>query len=377
MGKCELVSIIVPVYNTEEYLSECLDSLLKQTYKNIEVICIDDGSVDGSVIVLKEYERLDNRVRVYTQDNKGVSYARNVGLDNAQGKYIFFIDSDDYIKSNTIEECIHIIKTECVEAVFYNNYMFLPDGTGHIGMQGPLYDNLKNRIDVETNQMCPLFLNVSIGCFDRKIIEENNLRFRHDKIYEDWDFVQHFISLCTSIYWYKEPLYFYRWGIPNTISSIVDKRCLNMFETFNLVKEYYIQRGIWNNVWYTHIVRCILHAMGFIKGKMVTASVDMRKEYLSEFSRFLNQMNEICFYSILGQFSVYDIEIIELIYNQKLGEAYRMLYIPRKKTVKERMLKIARTVFPTYRILCQNREMLRQLEGKVDYLSTKIERSAD
>lgn len=98
-----LVSVIIPVYNSESYLKECLDSVLNQTYRNIEVICVDDGSVDRSLEILRHYENKDSRVQVYTQENKGPSAARNKALDNANGEYISFVDSDDFLQLNTYE----------------------------------------------------------------------------------------------------------------------------------------------------------------------------------------------------------------------------------------------------------------------------------
>lgn len=97
-----LVSIIVPVYNGEEYIKKCLDSLLKQTYTNIEIIVIDDGSKDQTPLLLKEYEK-EKRVQVLTKENKGVSSARNKGLAKAKGDFIVFCDSDDYVDENFIE----------------------------------------------------------------------------------------------------------------------------------------------------------------------------------------------------------------------------------------------------------------------------------
>ena len=92
-----LVSIIVPVYNTEKYLSKCLDSLIKQTYKNLEIILIDDSSTDNSIAICKDYQKKDERIKIYQKENGGPASARNYGLEKARGEYILFIDSDDYI----------------------------------------------------------------------------------------------------------------------------------------------------------------------------------------------------------------------------------------------------------------------------------------
>ena len=102
-----LISVIIPVYNTEEYLKRCLDSVLGNTYRNLEVICVNDGSTDGSLSVLREYAAADPRVRVIDQPNGGVSAARNAGLDAAAGEYISFVDSDDRVHRQYYEVLLH------------------------------------------------------------------------------------------------------------------------------------------------------------------------------------------------------------------------------------------------------------------------------
>lgn len=97
------ISVIIPVYNAEPYLPECLDSVLKQTYQNFEIICVNDGSADNSLAVLKEYASLDKRIKVLSQKNQGQSVARNKGLDEAKGKYILFLDSDDFLHPQTLQ----------------------------------------------------------------------------------------------------------------------------------------------------------------------------------------------------------------------------------------------------------------------------------
>lgn len=104
-----LLSVIIPIYNTEKYLSRCLDSVLNQSYSNLEVILINDGSTDSSLHICHEYEEKDRRIRVFSQENSGQSVARNVGLDAASGDLISFIDSDDYIEQTTFQEAIDVL----------------------------------------------------------------------------------------------------------------------------------------------------------------------------------------------------------------------------------------------------------------------------
>lgn len=111
------ISVIVPVYNVEQYLPQCLDSIINQTYKNLEIICVDDGSPDNSGKILDEYAKKDKRIKVIHQENQGVSVARNTGLDNATGEYIGFVDPDDWIEANYYETLIHSAKENNADVV--------------------------------------------------------------------------------------------------------------------------------------------------------------------------------------------------------------------------------------------------------------------
>ena len=112
MNDKPLISVIVPIYNTEKYLKKCLDSIINQTYKNLQIILIDDGSGDNSGEICDEYATKDSRIQVIHKQNAGVTAARNDGLDMATGDYIGFVDSDDWIEPNMYEEMMaNLIKT--------------------------------------------------------------------------------------------------------------------------------------------------------------------------------------------------------------------------------------------------------------------------
>lgn len=101
------ISVIIPVFNREKYIETCIASITAQTLKNIEIICIDDGSTDGSAAILEEYAAKDNRIKVIIQANGGLSAARNTGLEHATGEWIMGVDSDDYIDCDTIEKVLN------------------------------------------------------------------------------------------------------------------------------------------------------------------------------------------------------------------------------------------------------------------------------
>lgn len=113
----ELVSVIVPVYNVEKYLKKCVDSILSQSYQNIEVILINDGSLDGSGEICEAYAKKDERIKYITQNNSGLGKTRNRGIEEASGKYLLFVDSDDYIENTMIEKLYHNITESHADVV--------------------------------------------------------------------------------------------------------------------------------------------------------------------------------------------------------------------------------------------------------------------
>ena len=113
------VSVIVPAYNTSQYITKCLDSIVSQTLRDMEIICIDDGSVDSTPIILDDYSRRDSRIKVIHVPNGGVSKARNIGLDLAKGKYISFVDSDDVISPNMFEKMVEVAENDKYDIVQY------------------------------------------------------------------------------------------------------------------------------------------------------------------------------------------------------------------------------------------------------------------
>lgn len=114
-------SVIIPVYNTEKYLQECLDSVLSKKIDGVQVVCVNDGSTDGSMSILQEYQARNSNLFIISQDNQGLSGARNTGIKNADGKYILFLDSDDMLYENALEEMMEVLKSNDVEILLYDS----------------------------------------------------------------------------------------------------------------------------------------------------------------------------------------------------------------------------------------------------------------
>lgn len=196
-----LVSIIIPCYNTAQYLHQCIDSVLQQTYRNIEVICVDDGSPDEVPQILDEYSRLDKRVKVIHQTNGGLSSARNSGLDICTGDYVTFLDSDDWISSDYIANVVAKIKDEDVVLVDHiktsvNENRVIRDFDHTIRYDANNINELHKRVVGLTGSQLRHPENIdslSTVCFKfikTEIIKRNNLRFAVGVIHgEDTVFV--------------------------------------------------------------------------------------------------------------------------------------------------------------------------------------------
>ena len=126
------ISVIIPVYNVEKYLRECLDSVINQTLKDIEIICINDGSTDKSLEILQEYENKDNRFILISQFNQGQGNARNIGLNISRGEYVLFLDPDDYYTDNTAFEKLYSCAIENNAKMIHFNYLIKHEDRGII-----------------------------------------------------------------------------------------------------------------------------------------------------------------------------------------------------------------------------------------------------
>lgn len=188
-----LVSIVIPVYNSSKYLEECLDSIINQTYKSLEIICVDDGSTDNSLDILTDYSRSDDRVKVYSKENegKGAASARNLGLDNATGQYIMFLDSDDVFELDMVSDLVTKITETQAEVVIFGAERFdssnpqkrLPYLSINLSKAPSLaYFNV-NDCAADIYQMSDLIAWNKI--FSRKLLLDNDLRFEPIPISDD------------------------------------------------------------------------------------------------------------------------------------------------------------------------------------------------
>lgn len=204
----ELISVIVPIYNVEKYLPRCIESIINQTYKNLEIILIDDESPDNCGQICDEYAKKDSRIKVIHKKNGGVSSARNAGLDISQGDYIGFVDPDDYISEEMYEVMLTEAKKDDLGIVECNYFVSYEDGTCLvIDKRGKRLYNTFNDIlyGVFTNYLYP---GICFKLFKKTVI--NSIRFSTEfKIAEDMLFFLDCAKNNTKLKIISNPLYYY------------------------------------------------------------------------------------------------------------------------------------------------------------------------
>lgn len=207
-----LVSVIIPVYNVEKYLARCLDSVIKQTYENLEIILVNDGSTDGSEEICRQYAALDGRIRLFTQSNQGLSAARNAGLDHMTGEYIVFVDSDDYISLSLVEILLGLSLEYRVQIAACGRNIICEEALG----EGEVYSGRKigcrlfSRDDIYAMMGKPkgdLFIVVCGKLYTSRLFK--TLRFEVGKINED-EFIYHkILNQADKVCYTEAPLYYY------------------------------------------------------------------------------------------------------------------------------------------------------------------------
>lgn len=216
------ISVIVPVYNVKPYLEKCVKSILNQSFNDFEIILVDDGSTDGSADICDKLAKIDSKIKVIHKENQGLGMARNTGLENASGEYIYFIDSDDYIAENAFEELFKLIDNRLPDAIYFGMNKVI-NGIAEKG------GNIPKRLEYEGEDVLKEFFLNAIGGFPRDqgneftgisawcaifrhdTINKNGLRFKSERevLSEDIIFNLNFCSKATFIKICPQHLYYY------------------------------------------------------------------------------------------------------------------------------------------------------------------------
>lgn len=322
-----ILSIIIPIYNTEKYLHRCIDSILNQSFSDFELILVNDGSVDNSLYICNQFAERDTRIKVIDQCNKGVSEARNIGLEYSTGKYISFIDSDDSImrdmystlvKNIELTNCDHIIcgYNEINESNNVIAHLFdLPNKT-------PL-----NSSDIIERIISSIFTPINLTnslchkLYRRNIIVDNHLSFKKRQRGEDWLFNIEYLQLIKSALYINTPLYNYHRNSNSIMSQILPEQFLlwkenrlvrqNLAIKYNLNPDYHSYNDLWINQLFNYLIN--ITDSNLPNNKNILYSI-FSDEELSDAYRNSNQTNRL--FNILYKYFIstkkYNLGIIYL-----------------------------------------------------------------
>jgi len=238
------ISIIVPIYNTEQYLPQCMDSLLNQTLTDIEIILVDDGSIDNCPVMCDEYAKQDHRIRVVHKENGGLGYARNSGLEIATGEYVAFVDSDDYIELNAYQKLYTLASDTKADIVYFacqrfddhgdmwlvaNNHKEIQYHTA-ASIRGLMFDMIANPPEAKMDR--DILMSVWSGLYRNEIIKEYGLKFKSERelISEDLAFNLDYLLYSSNVIATPDAYYNYR---------VVVSSLSRMLRADRITKNYY------------------------------------------------------------------------------------------------------------------------------------------
>ena len=224
-----LVSVIVPIYNVEKYLDECIGSILSQTYENLDIILVDDESPDSSPQMCDEYAKRDSRIRVIHKKNGGLGFARNSGLDTAKGKYVMFVDSDDSLEKAAVETLVRFAfeyNAQFVKGAFIKiddskTVLFEKTQDFKVFNETSIEYELRPRmLGSSPSKSDSIEMSVWATLYGMDIIKSTNLRFDSERSFvcEDLPFNLSYLARCTTALMITEKIYCYRYN-PNSLSE--------------------------------------------------------------------------------------------------------------------------------------------------------------
>ncbi len=243
MKKKPFFSIIVPIYNVENYLAECLDSILAQTYTDFELLLINDGSTDKSGEIAEQYANKDEKISYITQVNAGLSGARNKGLQLAKGEYIVFVDSDDRLKKDALAYYAEHLKNKNID-IIYTEFSLISDEGKELGRQKFWFDMDKFGGSIQSGEILlhslyqkksPLFTYAWQGTIKKAFLDENYLRFYEGIYFEDILFGLSCFSCAKKVFISKECFYEYRQSLIS-----ITRGAFNETKTIKSIQSYFI-----------------------------------------------------------------------------------------------------------------------------------------
>ena len=353
----------MPIFNSEKYIEECLSSLLKQTFKNFEIICINDGSIDNTLEILKEFEKIDKRIHVFTQENTGPGIARNNGINKTKGEYVIFLDSDDIFEDTMLEELYSKIKGNDDDIVICNsnNFIFLNGEKKIIGQKNYLISDeiiIKNKsfssLDIKSD-----FFNKFIWwpwdkIFKKKFIENLGIKYQNLNNSEDLFFIASAVIMAKKISYLDKIFINHRMGENTSISNSREKYWDNFYYALKELKNFLKKKGLYKRFkqdFINYVASFSLWNLETIYGKSFCYLYQKLKyEWLKEFG--VNKYNKNYFYNIIIYKKVKNIMKTDLKFIKNINETklhnqnkIKTIYLKEIKNKCSNKLKLKSNIF--------------------------------
>lgn len=288
------ISVIIPVFNTACYLPDCLDSILNQTLDNIEIICINDGSTDNSLEILEYYQKKDNRIKIINKANGGQGIARNIGMDNAVGEYIAFVDSDDFIKEDMFEKLYNSSKRHNLDLVMCKVASFdeltneINDSLWYYSL-GIFNDFEKDVFSHKDTRdfTCEISVTPYNKLYKNSFIKKNNIRFAENLIFEDEVFFYEVYLKANKVSIVNETLYYYRINRKgSTVEKTEYKDYSDIVPIFKLIMEKFMETNNWDD-YKVNVSNRFIHLMLW---RYSQTSKKFRKPFFNSLKELLIQL---------------------------------------------------------------------------------------
>lgn len=308
------ISIVVPVYNVSQYIRQCLDSIVKQTYTNLEIILVDDGSTDDSGDICDEYAKNDIRIKVIHKENGGISSARNAGIKNATGKYIGFVDSDDWIDINMYSKLYKNIKNENAQISCCNRLLVYSNVQKKYGTTS-YYEVMNSKRAIEL--MCTygyIGMSVYTKLYERELF--NKIEFPIGKKSEDVFIIYKLVDKASTIVYDATPLYYYR----QRTGSITTTKNINLDiidaskGLMNYVENKYpdIKSIVTNN--YIYSIIGVYDTI--LKSKEKGLNINKLKKFIkSEVKQYYNEIKDLKINSKSRKIQLFMLRYMSVLYN--------------------------------------------------------------
>ena len=284
----------MPVYNVENYIASSIKSVLNQTYKNFELIIVIDGSKDNSEAIAREFEKADSRVKVYTKPNGGISDARNYGIDNAQGEYLIFLDSDDFWNYDlALEEINKIInQNKELDLIIFGHTQF---DDGEVNIKETVFPTLQiksGEFEADLDYLIEKKI-YKAAAWDKvvkkSILVNNQIYFPINKIHEDAVFLSSLVLRLDNIYFSDKKIYNYRYNMNGSLLSASSKNVQKNIDSYKFIINYFYNEIRNNNFYSISYVISLQTYLAYLKDKKgIFAMIKAYYEFL-DYHKYVNK----------------------------------------------------------------------------------------